>query len=188
MHVDTIAITGRFQPFHLDHLELVMYGLSKGKHVFIGITNPDIGSLKAIPSSAHRHRPGANPFTYLERLRIISAALKTADVSDGLYEIVPFPLDDPRVWADYIPQSALQLVRTYSNWERDKSARLQAGGYEVEVLQGDPGRKISASDVRAAMAAGQPWQHWLPQGAAATLEAIGCDVLQRRCAFENRPA
>lgn len=181
MRADIIAITGRFQPFHLDHLDLVLRGLADAEHVIIGITNPDSRSLQAAASSPHRHRPSANPFTYLERLRIIRAALEAASVPLDRFDVVPFPLDQPSVWADYIPQDALQLVRVYSEWEREKAGRLQAGGYEVKMLEGDVGRKISASDIRAAMAAAGQWRHRVPDGAVAALEAIGDDALRRRC-------
>jgi len=177
-----IAITGRFQPFHRDHLDLVMHGLTLADRAIIGITNPDSRSFKAVATSAHRHQPSANPFTYLERLRIIDAAMQAAAVSTARYEVVPFPLHDPGVWADYIPYSIPQLVRAFSDWERDKSRALQRGGYSVELLEGDPQQKIAASDVRAAMATGQSWQHWLPKGAAAALESISGASLQQRCA------
>lgn len=178
----SIAITGRFQPFHRDHLDLVMHGLKLADQVIIGITNPDRRSLKAVPSSSHRHRSSANPFTYLERQRIIHAALKGAAISPARYEVVPFPLDDPNVWRDYIPASTRQLVRVFSDWERDKAAALRDGGYEVVVLDGDPGHRISSSSVRAAMASGLPWQHWLPRGCAETLNALPGPRLQERCA------
>jgi len=178
----SIAIVGRFQPFHLDHLQLVMYGLTLADKVIVGITNPDNRSLKAVATNTHRHQPSANPFTYLERLRIIDAALRCAAVATDRYEVVPFPLDDSRVWADYIPYSTPQLVRVFSAWERDKAATLQRGGYVVELLQGDPEQKISASDVRAAMAVGQPWQHWLPSGAAEVVASLPGESLQQRCA------
>ncbi len=178
----SIAITGRFQPFHRDHLDLVVHGLKLADRVIIGITNPDRRSLKAVPSSAHRHQAGANPFTYLERQRIIRAALNGAAVDLGRYEIVPFPLDAPNVWPDYISLSTPQLVRVFSDWERDKVTTLRNGGYEVVVLDGDPADRISASNVRAAMAAGQPWQHWLPRGSAEALISFSGQNLEQRCA------
>ena len=178
----SIAITGRFQPFHRDHLDLVMHGLKSADRVIIGITNPDRRSLKAVPSSAHRHQPGANPFTYLERQRIIRAALNDAAIDRARYEIVPFPLDAPGVWPDYIPLSTPQLVRVFSDWEHDKVTTLSNGGYAVVVLDGDPEGRISASDVRAAMAAGRPWQHWLPRGSAEALVCLSGKNLQQRCA------
>lgn len=160
-----LAITGRFQPFHCDHLHLVRHGLGRAKRVVIGITNPDSRSLAPLPESPHRHLEGANPFSYLERLQMIQAALDVAGVSRERYDVVPFPLDLPAVWAAYVPFSATQLVRVYSDWEREKTRRLRAGGYAVWVLEGDPASRISGSDIRAAMASGRSWSQWVPPGA-----------------------
>lgn len=178
---DCIAITGRFQPFHLDHMDLVQRGLSLATDVIIGITNPDRRSWKSVSTNAHRHRASANPFTYLERVRIIDAALQAARVPSARYNFVPFPLDDSRVWSDYVPYSTPQLVRAYSDWEHDKAQTLQSAGYKVELIEGDPDQKISASQVRAAMAAGESWQQWLPQGAVQVLSGLSGGNLKQRC-------
>lgn len=177
-----VAITGRFQPFHLDHLDLVKQGLALGGTVVIGITNPDHRSLKAVASSAHRHKLNANPFTFWERQQIITAVLEELGVAAHRFQIVPFPLDEPSTWFGYIPQATQQLVRVYSDWEAEKVAALRDGGYEVELIEGDRTSKISASQVRSAMAAGEPWQHWLPKAAVKLLQAYGDDVLRERCA------
>jgi nicotinamide mononucleotide adenylyltransferase len=177
-----VAITGRFQPFHLDHLDLVKQGLAYGGAVVIGITNPDHRSLKAVSSSAHRHKSNANPFTFWERQQIISAVMKAFGVAADRFRIVPFPLDEPSTWFGYIPQATQQLVRAYSDWEAAKAAALRDGGYIVELIEGDPARKISATEVRAAMAVGEPWQHWVPEAAVEILQAYGEDVLRERCA------
>ena len=179
--VKRIAITGRFQPFHLDHLKLVRHGLGSSEFVVIGITNPDRRSLRPVASSAHRHRPNANPFTFWERLEIITAALLAEGVASHRFRVVPFPLDEPEVWFDYIPQDMTQLVRVFSPWENDKVTLLRDGGYAVDSIDGDPSARISASTVRSAMAAGEPWQHWLPPAVAQRLEEIGADELARRC-------
>ena len=160
-----MAFTGRFQPFHKDHLDLVGYGLRHGERLVIGITNPDPRSLAAVAASAHRHLASANPFSYLERQRMIHAALDTAGVPRQRYDIVPFPLDAPAAWFAYIPSTAVQLVRVYSDWEREKVRQLAAGGYRLRVLPGDPAIRISGSTIRAALASSGSWRHWVPDGA-----------------------
>lgn len=173
-----VAITGRFQPFHLDHLELVHYGLGLAPRVIIGITNPDVRSLAAVASSAHRHLAAANPFSYLQRQRMISAALAAADIGANRYDIVPFPLDCSEAWSSYVPQTATQLVRVFSDWEQDKARRLAAGGYNVQVLTGNAATRISASDIRAAMVGGRPWTQWVPPGVREQLAALEGAVVE----------
>lgn len=182
MKENSIAVTGRFQPFHLDHLDLVLQAIESSDSVIVGITNPDLRSLVGDSASPHRHRPDANPFTYFERCQIIEQALLAAGLSASQFTIVPFPLDTPSVWHSYIPISYRQLVRTFETWEHRKVELLEAGGYEVKAITGDRNTRISASDIRAAMATGGDWQRWVPEGAAAVLASFGSDELARRCA------
>ena len=36
-----VAVHGRFQPFHVGHLEYVQLALGLGRFCYVGITNPD---------------------------------------------------------------------------------------------------------------------------------------------------
>ena len=179
MRTPIIAVTGRFQPFHSDHLELILSAASDCGRVIIGITNPDARSRVEEPQSPHRHRNDANPFTYFERQEMVARSLR-ALLPDRL-TIVPFPLDTPQYWCDYIPRHAIQLVRTFAKWEDRKVEILRAGGYEVRAIPGDVDARISASDIRAAMAAGTAWHDWVPAGTASVLSAMGDEELMRRC-------
>ncbi len=160
-----LAVTGRFQPFHADHLELVQWALARAARVCIGITNPDAAARAAHPASAHRHRPDANPWNDAQRAALVRAALNAAGVDPARYDIVPFPLDEPARWPALVPGGTPQLVRVFTDWEREKLRRFEAAGYPVVALQGDPARRISATDIRAALASGAPWEQWVPPGA-----------------------
>ena len=178
----SVAITGRFQPFHLDHLALVRHGFEFADKIIVGVTNPDTRSLKSDPASDHRHKPEANPFTFNERLTMIEQSLVEEGISRELFTIVPFPLDTPAIWRDCIPLSNLQLVRTFETWEYRKSELLEAGGYAVKTIEGNPAARISGRDIRDAMSNGAEWQHLVPTGTADTLLSIGLDEIRRRCA------
>lgn len=180
MSASEFAFVGRFQPFHLGHWEIVAGLLERAERLYIGITNPDIRSLGKKTSSPHRHGQAANPFSFHERLGLVSAALATADRHRCQTFIVPFPLDQSSVWHNYIPQSAVQIVRIFSEWEAEKTSLLQAGGYEVETLIGSADQKIAASDVRAAIAEERSFSHWLPPGVSAAVDNIGKSAIQSR--------
>ena len=176
-----IAVTGRFQPFHYDHLELVLHALTLGEHLLIGITNPDSRSLQEQAASTHRHLDASNPFTFFERAQMVGRALRDAGIRASRYDIVPFPLDAPAVWPAYIPLQATQVVRVFSAWERDKARQLEAGGYEVRLIDGDTQRRISATDIREAMRRDQDWYHLVPGGTRSVLDELGAGELRRRC-------
>jgi cytidyltransferase-like protein len=142
------CVTGRFQPVHRQHLELFELALRDADHLIVAVTNPDRRARHAEPTSAHRHLPEANPFSYFERARLLRAALDGAGLGSRS-TIVPFDLTRPDCWPDYVPPAARQFVRVYSDWERDKAARLSAAGYPVTVIEGDPAGRITATGIRA---------------------------------------
>ncbi len=155
------CVTGRFQPVHDQHLELFDYALDRSRHLIIAITNPDPGARYESPASTHRHRDGDNPFTFYERARFLQIVL----AARGLLErttIVPFDLNTPERWVEYVPEYARQYVRVYSDWEATKVRLLEAAGYDVTALTGDPDTRLSSSDIRARFA-GEDWEGLVPQ-------------------------
>ncbi len=167
------CVTGRFQPVHDDHLQLLRRALEECGRLVVGITNPDPGALRPEPTSVHRHLAGANPFTYFERLELLAAALASPDgvgpdAAAGV-RFVPFDLGRPEHWSAYVPLSAVQYVGVSADWEREKAPRLAAAGYRVVEVPGDPASRRSSSDVRAALRRGDGWEALVPPATVAPL-------------------
>lgn len=156
-----VCVTGRFQPVHAQHLELFEIALRDGDHLVVAVTNPDVGARRAEAASAHRHRACANPFTFFERVHMLRAALADLELTASS-TIVPFDLTRPQHWAEYVPLSARQLVRAYSDWERHKARLLADAGYPVTVLDGDPGTRRTAGEIRARISRGEDWAELVP--------------------------
>lgn len=165
------CVTGRFQPVHGQHLELIGLALRRCAHVIVAVTNPDSGARHTEPTSAHRHTAAANPFGYLERAWLLRAALRDAGMAEAT-TVVPFDLTRPQVWAEYVPRRARQFVRVYSEWERDKADRLAAAGYPLTVLDGDPASKVEATGIRSALAAGAGWSALVPPATVPVLREL----------------
>lgn len=174
------CVTGRFQPVHRQHLELFEIALANCDHLVVGITNPDAGARHQEPTSAHRHTLEANPFTYLERARLLGAALAEKGMTSRV-TIVPFDLTRPEVWGEYVPMDARQYVRAYSGWERQKATWLGDAGYPVTVLDGIVEAKVSGVDIRRLLADGRGWQDQVPAGTIPLLD----ELLARR-SMEHR--
>ena len=68
-------IHGRFQPFHLGHLEYLKGAAAHSDEVWVGITNPDPTRVKPEPADPLRHLPESNPYTYADRLLMVKAAV-----------------------------------------------------------------------------------------------------------------
>ena len=160
------CVHGRFQPFHNGHLEYVLRAKVRCRQLIVGITNPDPTRVRAEASGPHRHEPGANPFTYLERALMIRDALLAEGLRPQEFQIVPFPIHDPELYRHYTPADAVHFIRVYSDWEREKVCRLRGQGFVVEVL--DPGKEkeVSGVEVRRLMRSDLPWEHLVPDGTA----------------------
>ena len=147
------CVTGRFQPIHEQHLELFDIALTECKHLIVAVTNPDTGARHEEPTSNHRHTDSANPFTYFERVQLIQAVIQHRGLTECV-TIVPFNLTRADLWPQYVPLSARQFVRAFSEWERQKALWLEQAGYALTLLDGDPSTRLSSSDIRASMRAG----------------------------------
>lgn len=174
-HVPYGMIHGRFQPFHMGHLEYALGALKRCAHLIVGITNPDPSTIVEEAADPERHLPAANPFTFYERQWMIRAALSEADIALSRISIVPFPIHHPERWSSYCPPDAVQYVRLFSGWGREKLERLQAGGWKVEVLDQGKEKAISGSEVRRKLTAGRDWEACVPKAAAEVLRTIGAE-------------
>jgi cytidyltransferase-like protein len=163
-------IHGRFQPFHLGHLEYLRGAASRCEEVFVGITNPDRERIKPEAADPLRHLPESNPFTYVERLLMVKAAAADAGIEAQRLHVIPFPVNEPELWDAYVPGDVVQFIRLFSDWGGTKLDRLRAAGYEVVVLDEGSAKEISGADVREALRAGGGWEHLVPSGVAALLK------------------
>jgi nicotinamide-nucleotide adenylyltransferase len=162
-------IHGRFQPFHLGHLEYLRGAASRCDEVFVGITNPDPARIKPEASDPLRHLPESNPFSYVERLLMVKAAAADAAIEPERVHVIPFPVNEPELWPAYVPQGVVQFIRLFSDWGGTKLERFREAGYEVVVLDEGAEKEISGADVRAALREDGDWERLVPPGVAAVL-------------------
>jgi len=162
-------IHGRFQPFHLGHLEYLRAAAERCERLLVGITNPDRVHTAPEAEDGARHLPEANPFTYTERLLMVTAAAKEAGIA---VHVVPFPISEPAVWPDYVPAGTVQFLRVLSPWGAAKLERLRAAGYDVVVLEAVNGKEVSGRQVRAALRAGGDWQALVPPAVARLIRSL----------------
>lgn len=166
-----VAFTGRFQPFHRDHLAMVRHALALAESVLIGITNPDGAPRAAHPANDHRHLDEANPYSYAQRAELVQAALAADGIPADRYRIVPFPLDTPAEWPAILWPGTPQLVRVFTDWEQEKVRRFAAAGYPPIVVEGDLSTRLTATEVRRRLAAGEGPPDSVPPGARELLTA-----------------
>jgi cytidyltransferase-like protein len=163
-------IHGRFQPFHNGHLEYLRGAAARSDVVFVGITNPDPQRIKEEPSDPLRHLPESNPFTYVERLLMVSEVAHDEGIRA---HVIPFPVNEPELWQAYVPDGVTQYLRLFSEWGGTKLERMKAAGYEVVILDQGSDKQISGIDVRDALRSGGDWESLVPPGVARVIKSLG---------------
>jgi nicotinamide-nucleotide adenylyltransferase len=159
-------IHGRFQPFHLGHLEYLKGAAARSDEVFVGITNPDPSQVRPEASDPVRHLPESNPYTYVERMLMVKAAAADASIAPDRLHVVPFPVNTPELWEAYVPPDVVQYIRLFSDWGGTKLERLRDAGFEVVVLDEGAEKELSGAEVRAAIREGREWEQLVPPSVA----------------------
>jgi nicotinamide-nucleotide adenylyltransferase len=165
-------IHGRFQPFHNGHLEYMRGAAERSDELWVGITNPDPARIIPEASDPARHLPESNPYTYDERLQMVKAAAGDLGLDLERVHVIPFPVNEPDLWAAYVPEGITQYLRLFSAWGDEKNERLRAAGYEVVILDEGVEKQLSGADVRAAMRCGDEWESLVPPGVARLLRDL----------------
>lgn len=168
------CVTGRFQPPHRDHLGLLSHAAGQGAKLIVAVTNPYPSSRRRFAQSDHRHRANANPFSFIERVDLLRAALAAAGLPGERYLIVPFDLGAPETWPHLVPLAATQFVAIKSEWEQAKLEMLAGAGYRTTAVIGARVGSLSSSAVREAVLAGERgvWTSIVPAATIALLDEL----------------
>ena len=119
-------------------------------------------------ASQHRHTDAANPFSYESRVSIINHSIAgQPELTSVGIEIIPLDLTSPESWQ--VPASTVFALRIFSPWEASKLALFSDLGFETLELPA-PESKLSASDIRASLAAnGNTWESLVAPDAISTI-------------------
>lgn len=154
---------GRFQPFHLGHLEAVSYILGR------------VDELVIVVGSAQHSHTLENPFTAGERLTMIRLALKEAGIGPDRYTVIPLPdAEFHKVWVAHLLSQTPSFELVYTN-EPLTSRLLKEAGLKVEHIPMFNRNLYTATEVRKRLLNGANWQELLPKSVATYLKQIGGD-------------
>lgn len=177
------VIHGRFQPLHLGHLEYLLEGKKRCKRLWVGLSNPDLTPRVYQPTSPHRSLLSANPFTYLERFRMVRDSMLDAGIRHDEFEIIPFPIDFPEELWRYAPIHARFFLTIYDDWGRKKIDMFDSIGVrDLDIMwERLPSEKITTgTEVRHLIETGQKWDHLIPNAVIRIIHEIGLDTLKKR--------
>jgi len=142
---------GRFQPFHLGHLEAIKKILEEVEELVV-----------VIGSAQYSHNKG-NPFTAGERLVMIRNALEEAKVDSSRVWIVPVPdVHLHMMWVSALEGYAPKFQIVYSNEPLTKRLFMEAG-YRVKGVPFFERQLYSSTIVREKMLLDDSWRTLVPK-------------------------
>lgn len=157
----TGLFVGRFQPFHLGHLATVKFALKS------------VDTLVIVVGSAQKSHEPRNPFTAGERISMIKASLDADNEIDARkIMIIPVPdVDVHSLWTRQVDMLVPKYDIVFANDPFTLHLFNEAGAKTVEAPLHDR-EKMSATEVRRRMIAGEDWREMVPAPAARVIEEI----------------
>lgn len=167
---------GRFQPFHVGHLNFARKILEvTGLPLVIMIIQSSEAKLAGDYSKEvnRHHKLSRNPLTLWERRCIVKMALEEAGISDQV-DVVGIPRPDLywEIAKLFYPPKRFMCLSGKDDYERNKEIFWAALGEETRVIPYDPEYGISASEVKAAIKDDKDWEHFLPASCHEYFNAI----------------
>lgn len=168
--MDDGVLVGRFQPFHLGHLEAVGFALARVRMLWLGI------------GSSNRRPDADNPFTAAERERMIAASLPPHMAGRiRAYRIPDF--GDHRLWAEHIDRTVPPYGCIFTNDGATAAAYGPRGARAVPVPHVRR-ESLSGTNVRRLIREGgeRACAPLVPAGTLSVLESVGAAARLRSLA------
>ena len=146
---------GRFQPFHLGHLQDIINALKDVDELVIGI------------GSSNEKHTKYNPFSVEERIEMIDLVLPNNEINN--YTIFPIPdFHDDKKWVEHIETLVLEfdIVYTGNKW----TERCFKGKYKVKRVNMLKG--VSSTIIRSRILNNKNWEKLVPKEVVDYLKKI----------------
>ena len=151
-------LIGRFQPFHLGHLDAVLFGLSRVENLFICI------------GSSNKSNERKNPFSAKERREMIITSIEPS-IADRI-KIFDVPdVGDHEKWTFEIDKTVPKYDIVFTNDEFTRTLFEKRKIRVVSVVLKDR-EKFSGTNIRNLITEGKDWRDLVPQGTRNVLDNI----------------
>ena len=151
-------LIGRFQPFHLGHLDAVLFGLSRAENLFIGI------------GSSNKSNEMKNPFSAGERREMIVSSIEPSMIDRIKVFDIP-DIGDHEKWTFEIDKIMPKYDVVFTNDEFTKTLFEKREINVIPVILKDR-EKFSGTNVRQLIADDKNWQDLVPRGTRKVLDKI----------------
>lgn len=143
-------LIGRFQPFHLGHLEALRYALSKVDNLWVGL-----GSSNKPPQKN-------NPFSAKQREKMIFDSIDQS--MKEKISIYPIPdVDNHIKWIEKIDTIVPKFDVVFSNDELTKRLYSKRS-VQVNSIPFVNRDQLSGTNIRSLISSDQPWTDLVPEG------------------------
>ena len=147
---------GRFQPFHLGHLQDIKNALEEVNELVIGL------------GSSNEEYTKDNPFTVNERVEMINLVLAVNNIKKYIVFTIPDVHDDTK-WVKHIETVVpkFDIVYTGNKW----TEQCFKGKYEIKEVKMLKG--VSSTIIRNRILKNKNWQSLVPKEVVDYLKKIG---------------
>lgn len=154
-------LVGRFQPFHLGHLEAVRYALKRVDYLYV------------VVGSAQRSHERDNPFTASERISMIKSALDGNGVDPSKWMAIPIAdADSHSLWVSTVESMVPRFDVVFTN-DALTFLLFKEEGIEVSAVPYIDRRRYSATNVRFRILEREDWEGLVPVEAARLVKRFG---------------
>jgi len=140
---------GRFQPFHLGHLDAIKFALFQVENLWIGI------------GSSNKSNEKRNPFTADERKEMIVSSLDNTTKKRIQIYYIP-DVDDHGKWTYSIDSTVPKYDVVFSNDDFTQTL-YQKRGVKVIPVPLKERENLSGTIIREKIAMGKSWEEFVPE-------------------------
>lgn len=140
---------GRFQPLHNGHLEIIKNILRENDSLII-----------VIGSTQEKDTP-ANPFSAVERTKMIKLTMEDASITN--YKIIEVPdINDYGGWVDHLKRYVAESFDVVYTGSPITKRLFEDDEIKVKWIDGRI-KEINASEIRLRMGKGMEWESLVPK-------------------------
>jgi nicotinamide-nucleotide adenylyltransferase len=152
---------GRFQPFHLGHLDAIKFALLQVENLWIGI------------GSSNKSNEKKNPFTADERKEMIISSLDESIKKRTQIYYIP-DTGDHEKWTYHVDSIVPKYDIVFSNDDFTQTL-FQKRGIKVIPVPLIERKNLSGTNIREKIAMGNNWEELVPQGTKKVLLKIDAE-------------
>ena len=154
-------LIGRFQPFHLGHLDALKFALSKVEKLWIGI------------GSSNKPNQKQNPFSADERKQMILSSIDETILNRIQIFYIP-DLENHEKWIESIDTIVPKFDVIFSNDELTQHLYSKRG---IKVISVPFTNRdvLSGTNIRDKINSNQQWENFVPEGTKKILQKLGAN-------------